>query len=241
MITSSISYRMMACTCHILTKNDEGTIRDCLDTAIFSRLFARILVLLDTKSTDSTFDILSEYAPQPEIRILPYNWADPQDFAAARNYCISLTETPYAFWLDSDEILRKPNELMAMQHRANGQAFKMMIVSPMPSGGFHNLYQPRLFPTVPGARFECPVFERLDWSLERSGVPFESTKDSPIYHPGYYDHELLVAKNVRNMRIMRKYLTEHRANDVQREHILTQFKKLGGDTDDYDLHNTKGL
>jgi glycosyltransferase involved in cell wall biosynthesis len=220
----------LPCTCHILTRNDRNTIIDCLESVLRPKIFEKILILIDTSSEDGTGRIISAYRSKfPEIEIVPYAWSDPPDFAAARNYCISLTRTPYAFWLDGDEILKKPEQLRAMVARATGQAFQMWVISPVATG-FHNMFQPRLFPVVPGVRFECPVFERLDWSLRRSGVRIEPTEADPIWHPGYTNTATLRRKNQRNMRIMEKYLSEHRTDDPQRRHILTQYTKLKGAT-----------
>lgn len=217
-----------ACTCHIITRDDQSTIIDCLESATRPRIFEKILILIDIRSEDATGRVINAYRSQfPEIQIVPYSWSDPADFAAARNYCISLTRTPYAFWLDGDEILKKPEQLRAMLARADGQAFQMWVISPI-GAGFHNMFQPRLFPVVPGARFQCPVFERLDWSLRSSGIRSEMTEADPIWHPGYMSAATLRRKNQRNMRIMEKYLREHRTDDQQRQHIVAQHKRLRG-------------
>ena len=218
----------MECTCHILAGNNKRTISACLESALRPRIFARILVFLDTKSRDGTGRILQSYsAKYPEtIGVLTYRWSNPQDFAAARNACISITRTPYAFWLDTDEVLNKPEQLRDMLSRAYGQAFQMWVVSPVAGGKFHNMFQPRLFPVVPGVKFECPVFERIDWSLEAAGVKMEKTDSDPILHPGYVDAASLKKKNERNVKIMRKYLQEYRRDDEQRKHIAKQFQAL---------------
>ncbi len=219
---------MTRCTCHIITRDDQNSIIDCLESAIRPRIFEKILILIDTRSEDVTGRIISAYRSKfPEIQIVPYTWSDPPDFAAARNYCISLTRTPYAFWLDGDEILKKPEQLRALLARADGQAFSMWVISPTATG-FHNMLQPRLFPMVPGVRFECTVFERLDWSLRRSGVRMELTEADPIWHPGYTNLATLRKKNKRNIRIMEKYLSEHRTDDPQRQHIVAQYMRLKG-------------
>ena len=218
------------CTCHILTKNDANTILDSLDSVITPMknwLFDKILVLIDTKSEDATGRIIHAYAGRyPNVEIVPYKWSDPPNFAAARNYAIANTRTPYAFWLDGDEKLTKPEQIRSMLSRAQGQAFQMWVISPVGNNRFHNMYQSRLFPVLPGVKFECPVFEMIDWSLKRNGIQREGTKDDPIFHPGYIDPKTLKRKNERNLRIMRKYLREHRTDDPQRRHILTQYQKL---------------
>lgn len=229
MLTYTLRERPTAqCTCHILTKNDRNTIIDCLESAVRPRIFEKILILIDTRSEDGTARIINAYRSRfPEIHIVPYTWGDPPDFAAARNYCISLTRTPYAFWLDGDEVLKKPEQLRAMLARAAGQAFQMWVISPVETG-FHNMFQPRLFPVAPGVRFQCPVFERVDWSLRRSGVHIEPTEADPIWHIGYTSAATLQRKNQRNIRIMEKYLSEQRTRGPQRQHIVAQYRRLKG-------------
>lgn len=218
---------MKRCTCHILAGNNQNTIRDCLESAIRPGLFSQIIVLLDTRSKDSTGRILRDYSNHdPSVKVFGYNWKKPPDFAQVRNDAISITRTRYAFWLDSDEILLKPEQLRYMLSRANGQAFQMWVISPVQDGQFHNMYQPRLFPVGPGVFFQCHVFERLDWSLRRSGIRIEHTQADPIWHPGYTDLKTVERKNQRNVAIMEKYLREHRRNDAQRDHILTQYRRL---------------
>lgn len=218
---------MIGCTCHILAGNNQDTITACMESVVQPGLFSEILVCLDTKSKDATGELLRYYAIHySNVKVLSYGWRNPPDFAAVRNDGIKITRTPYAFWLDSDETLKKPEQLRSMLARARGQAFKMWVRSPVGGGRFHDMFQPRLFPVRPGVHFECPVFERIDWSLERQGVPMELTHDDPIWHDGYVDAQGLESKNKRNMRIMKKYLREHRANDPQRQHIVTQYNRM---------------
>ncbi len=217
---------MQQCTCQVLARNNQDTIGQCLDSLIRPRIFQRILVFLDTKSTDSTGRILKAYSEKhPELEVLTYKWSNPPDFAAVRNHGISTMKTPYGFWVDSDEVLSKPEELRNMLSRAHGQAFQMWVISPV-QGGFHNMYQPRLFPVAPGVKFECPVFERIDWSLTRCGIQIEKTKDAPIWHGGYTSIPELEKKNKRNKKILAKYLAEHLTDDVQRQHLESQYRKL---------------
>lgn len=218
---------MIGCTCHILAGNNQDTITGCMESVVRPGLFSDIVVILDTKSKDATGALLGYYAQHySSVKVFRYSWRNPPDFAAVRNDGIKITRTPYAFWLDSDEILKKPEQLRSMLSGARGQAFKMWVRSPVGGGRFHDMFQPRLFPVRPGVRFECPVFERIDWSLDRQGIPIESTHYDPIWHPGYLDAHKLETKTKRNMRIMKKYLREHKANDPQREHILMQYNRV---------------
>ncbi len=122
--------RMAPCTCQIITRDDANTIIDCLESALRPRVFEKVLIVIDVKSEDATGRIIYEYSRKyPNIQIAPYKWTDPPDFSAARNFAISITRTPYAFWLDGDEKLVEPGALASMLREAHGQAFMMWVIS----------------------------------------------------------------------------------------------------------------
>lgn len=217
------------CTCLILARDDADTIRAALDSALCSGCFERILVLMDIRGADGTGRIVHDYSRSTRglVRIIPYRWSDPPDFAEARNYLNLHVRTPYAFWLDADEEITGPGALRAMLAAADGQAFKMTVTSPLEGGRRFDMYQPRLFPVKPGVIFECPVFERLDWSLERMGIPTVNTKYTVILHHGYESDETLMEKNRRNVSILKTALP-YEGGPLQREHMQTQYKRLAG-------------
>lgn len=219
----------MPCTCMIMTRDGAKTIRAALDSAIRSRCFTEILVLLDTRTTDQTRAILLQYAAAgAPIRIIPYKWADPPDFAAARNHHLLHVRTPYAFWLDDDELIAEPGNLRGMLSEAHGQAFCMWVVSPMSNRDNFSMYQPRLFPVKRGIFWECPVFERIDFSLRRRGIPQIKTPYAVIYHPGYADDRVLRRKNRRNRRILESAGRTFRGGYEQTKHLFEQYQKLVG-------------
>ena len=218
------------CTCLILARDNADTIRRALDSALASGCFDEILVLMDIRSRDGTGRIVHEYrkAANGLVRIIPYRWADPPNFAEARNYLNLHVRTPYAFWLDADEELTGTETLRALLNAANGQAFWMTVTSPLPGGSVFNMYQPRLFPVRPGVIFECPVFERLDWSLERMGIPSVKTQKALILHYGYMQNEAVQAKNRRNAAILRHSLPRYHGGIPQHQHMENQYDRLIG-------------
>lgn len=191
------------CTCFVLVGNGEATIRRCLESAINSGCFESILVILDSDSRDTTPVILSEYVRSGKIKAFVYRWKRPADFSEVRNAAIANIDTQYAFWLDADEVLIDPDGLRGLLEKP-GPAYLVWVDSPLPVGS-HNMYQPRLFPITPGVKFECPVFERLDWSLKEHGVPIVSTNLRPINHDGYMDQRTLKLKNQRNRAILARW------------------------------------
>jgi len=221
------------CICFILVKNGAATIGRGLDSAIKSGCFDKILVVLDSKSSDDTGRIVSEYAEElPQIHIVSYRWSDPPDFAAARNFALNLINTDYAFWLDADEVLADSEGLRGLLCRP-GPAYLMWVDSALEKG-WHNMYQPRLIPMRPGVKFECPVFERVDWSLNRAGIQMIPTDLRVINHDGYVNTQVLRQKNVRNRAILKKWLERKnrswwrpfRPNSDQDRHMMEQYRRL---------------
>ena len=222
------------CTLTIITKDGEATIARSLDSALDSGCFEYIIILVDTKSTDRTGLIVSEYQNRHPGRILiiGHNWKTPPDFAEARNrtfdYAMQRTRTQYISWLDDDEIISDPAGFRRMLESADGSAFNMWVISPLSDGTYHNMYQPRLVPLRDDIRFECPVFERIDFSLRRAGVAMIPTKLKPIYHDGYLRGQAVKHKNVRNLSVMRDYLTHNKIKTEQRKHVAEQHRRMTG-------------
>lgn len=80
----------------IIMKNEEKNLDRCL-ASIGSEAFE--LILVDTGSTDKTIEIAKKYVP----KIYQFNWCN--DFAAARNYSLSLATNDWVLILDCDEFI----------------------------------------------------------------------------------------------------------------------------------------
>lgn len=82
----------------MIVKDEEMHIARCLDSV--AGLVDEIIIV-DTGSTDSTVDIVSDYTP----KVYSYPWKD--DFSDARNYSFSKASMDYCMWLDADDILEE--------------------------------------------------------------------------------------------------------------------------------------
>jgi glycosyltransferase involved in cell wall biosynthesis len=78
----------------ILTKNAEETLEQTLQSVGF----AKEIIALDDASTDSTLELLQKY--QVHIESLP-----KADFAEKRTYALTLAQTDWILYVDSDEIV----------------------------------------------------------------------------------------------------------------------------------------
>jgi len=217
------------CSCMILVGNSEDTIAKCLNSAITSGCFERIILLMDTRTKLPTRRITANYVrANPQLfKIIDYIWSVPADFAAVRNEAIRNMDTDYGFWLDTDEELVDPEAIRKLLENPQGKAFLMWVKSRVKNGTF-DMYQPRLFPIRPGVIFECAVFERLDWSLRRQNIEMIKTNYSPIWHTGYTDFKILASKNKRNLQSAAMWLDSYRYNDEQRSHLMQQYHALVG-------------
>ena len=82
----------------MIVKNEEIHIARCLDSV--AELVDEIIIV-DTGSTDSTVEIVSDYTSN----IYLYTWKD--DFSDARNYSFSKASMDYCMWMDADDILEE--------------------------------------------------------------------------------------------------------------------------------------
>lgn len=80
----------------MIVRNEEDVLERCLKSC--AGLFSEI-VIADTGSTDSTFDIAKKYTD----KVFSFPWSD--DFSAARNSALSHCTGDYIMWLDADDVI----------------------------------------------------------------------------------------------------------------------------------------
>ena len=77
----------------VITKNEEGNIKDCLD----SLAFCDEVIVVDDYSNDDTVRIAKELGAQVYRRLLNY------DFAGKRNFGLSKAKGKWVLFIDADE------------------------------------------------------------------------------------------------------------------------------------------
>ncbi|WP_409346272.1 glycosyltransferase [Paenibacillus sp. MBLB4367] len=80
----------------MIVKNEEQTLRRCLDSI---HALVDEIVIVDTGSEDGTKDIARAYT----TRIYDFEWVD--DFAKARNFAFGMATKEFILWLDADDRL----------------------------------------------------------------------------------------------------------------------------------------
>jgi glycosyltransferase involved in cell wall biosynthesis len=84
----------------MIVKNEESTLKNCLDSIA---PFVDEIIIVDTGSTDSTKTIALKYTE----KVYDFIWCD--NFSKARNFSISKASNDWILVLDSDEIIVKIN------------------------------------------------------------------------------------------------------------------------------------
>lgn len=106
----------MRLSCVLIVKDEEELLGKCLDSLYFQPVYDDWpvgrrplwdeLVVVDTGSTDRTFEIAQKYG----ARVEHFEWIN--DFSAARNYAESLCTGDYVYWQDADEVLLSGHEII---------------------------------------------------------------------------------------------------------------------------------
>jgi GT2 family glycosyltransferase len=96
---SSVSAGRPKVSLTMIVRDEEANLPACLSSV--EGLFDEIVVV-DTGSTDRTPEIAREFG----ARVFDFAWVD--DFAAARNAALACAKGDYAFWLDADDVIDKP-------------------------------------------------------------------------------------------------------------------------------------
>lgn len=214
------------CSCMVLVRDDSGRLIQCLQSALASVCFEEMVILVDSRAKSDIRDVLQAYQKAYKIGVYDYRWSEPADFAKARNHALALMTKEYGFWLDSDETLIEPQGILKILQNPRGCAYNVIVASFLPDGRRFDMYQPRLFPRVPGLAFECAVFERLDWSLGRAGVCVVDTPLVAIYHTGYISGSLTGPKLDRNIASAREWLSWNQEPGSQTTHLKEQYSRM---------------
>lgn len=81
----------------IIAKDEEHNIKRCLESLI--DVIDDIVIIIDSRTTDNTFKLVSEY---PKINCEVIDW---RGYADTKNYALSKTQYDWVLWIDADEEL----------------------------------------------------------------------------------------------------------------------------------------
>ncbi len=183
----------------MIVKNEEKSLPECLR---YVKDVVDEIVIVDTGSEDGTVDVARRFTD----KVYRFEWID--DFSAARNFSVDKATSRYVMWLDADDRvgeascsnLLKIKKDLARKKELVSYSFK--ITNTLGGGRKESCFQMRLFPKVPGARFEGRVHEDVSLNLVKLGIPIIYDGSVEIVHSGYSDPEKNIEKARRNLRLL---------------------------------------
>ncbi|BBF44966.1 glycosyl transferase, group 2 family protein [Lachnospiraceae bacterium KM106-2] len=141
----------------MIVKNEERVLDRCL--ASIAPLMDEIIIV-DTGSTDKTMEIARKYTNQ----VYEYEWND--DFAAARNYSLSLATKEYIYVADADEVLDEENQKCFQELKQamlpEIEIIQMKYGNQLEFGSVYNFdeeYRPKLFKRIREFQYVNPIHE----------------------------------------------------------------------------------
>lgn len=178
----------------MIVRNEARCIERCLRSA---KPWVDEMLVLDTGSTDAT----RELAATCGARVLSADWTD--DFSAARNRALALTDAPWRLILDADEwIAGGEAALAALREESPGFVGLITVNSQVESDGSTQeapSWLPRVLPA--GVRYEGRIHEQPVSTLPRRRLPLRIDHDGYLAAPQQ-------AKAGRNERLLRLALAE---------------------------------
>ena len=190
----------------VIAKNEERSIGRLIESA---KNFVDEMIVVDTGSSDSTIDI----ARAAGARTSHFKWID--DFSAARNKALELTEAPWRLVLDADEWLApESQDVRELCRSANAFVGRINISSSFNAdvAGRRQILKSRdwvsrLLPA--GVTYAGTIHEQPKHNLPVRNVPILA------YHDGYEDAQLQ-SKGDRNFYLLGQLIQSGCENDYYR-------------------------
>ncbi|GAA0137571.1 hypothetical protein YSY43_44120 [Paenibacillus sp. YSY-4.3] len=183
----------------IIVKNEEENIEACVSQ--LERIVEEIIIV-DTGSTDRTKEIVE----QRSIKVYAYEWMN--DFAAARNYSISLASQPFILIIDADEQMDLDSAQSLFEYTANqSEKYPATVVlkNHMDQGKCVSSEITRLFPNHKGYKYEGLIHEQL--TLEDKELEQVGSTNVVIHHYGYQTSEMTRKQKIeRNLALIEQQL-----------------------------------
>jgi glycosyltransferase involved in cell wall biosynthesis len=201
------------------------------------------MIIVDTGSTDRTKDIARAYG----AKVFDFPWTN--DFSIARNQSLSTASGDWILILDADEMIssldyaalekivkKKParpvsyamvtrnytNEVAAEGWTANDRRYGREEAG---TGWFPST-KVRLFLNDKRIRFENPVHEFVEASLEKTGIEIKAF-DMPVHHYGRFDKDKLIMKGKKYFLLGKQKIEEMNGDIKALKELAVQASELG--------------
>ncbi|WEK53896.1 MAG: glycosyltransferase family 2 protein [Candidatus Cohnella colombiensis] len=194
----------------MIVRNEEAKLQRCLSSVA---PYVDEMIIVDTGSTDQTIAIATMFG----AKIAHYEWIN--DFAAARNYALSLSSSRWNIVLDADEYIEQfdveaINQFM-QEHRAVGRIHRISETMEENEHNYTSDYITRLIPV--DHRFKGRIHEQVVTDLPRVNVPIV------IQHDGY----LHLNKSDRNIPILQLEVRANPNDPYYYYQLAKEYKGIG--------------
>ncbi|MCM1985243.1 tetratricopeptide repeat-containing glycosyltransferase family 2 protein [Lyngbya confervoides] len=200
-----------------IVKNEAQNLRRCLESV---QDHVDRLVVVDTGSEDETLAIAKSYG----ATVGHFEWCN--DFAAARNYSLSLVNSDWILMLDADEewVVQDPN-------------WRQQLVSPMNQFAVirHDLFEAaeivgghhlRLFRNIPGMQFQGRYHEQL--CFPDAIQPLQrQLQGAYIKHHGNSDENIRLKNRTRDIPILEQMRHEGSIDLWRLDCLARKYIKVG--------------
>lgn len=189
----------------ILVSNRIETIRRCMDSLVpVLKAVPSELIALDTvgEATDGSAEIVKEYTD----KIYRYHWC--QDFADARNTCLSYSSGEWFLFLDDDEWFDHADDLISFFQNGESEQYQFgmfLIRNYGASGSYSTTITSRMIRRREDTHFVGKIHEVFH-EVFPPGKQFESF----LHHSGYAfaDEAAKKKHQERNLSILQKEIEE---------------------------------
>jgi O-antigen biosynthesis protein len=224
----------------MIVKDEEQHLTRCLLSA---KPAVDEMIIVDTGSTDRTKEIAQAFG----AKVFDFTWTN--DFSIARNQSLSMASGDWVLVLDADEVIspldyaelekivrKKPakpvaysmvtrnytNEVAAQGWTANDRKYRREEAG---TGWFPSL-KVRLFVNDKRIRFQNPVHEFVEASLENAGIEIK-TLGIPVHHYGRFDKDKLLAKGRKYFLLGKQKIEEMNGDIKALKELAVQASELG--------------
>ena len=108
--------------------NTEAYLRECLDSILGQTLRELEVICIDDCSSDSSSEILAEYAHKDD-RVRVFRQPENMKPGAARNRGLENARGRYVYFMDSDDLLFDPSSLKEMTKTADSNSLDLLLFS----------------------------------------------------------------------------------------------------------------
>lgn len=210
---------MVTCSVNIITGSSEKTLMQCLDSINKAECFSEIVIAVDDRANQETIKIILDYDDKIPMTAFSYRWGS-DGFSGARNAVLKASTGQYVMWIDSDETIE--NGVCDLLQNPQG-AYYIHQVSKLEDGKTVDVPQVRLFPNIPGVKWDLPIHEQIMFSLEKLKIPM---LDSQIIarHSGYDNAEKIEKKHIRNFGFLHEYVTTQK-EDRKMQYVKDRYNE----------------